>query len=1053
MKKMNKKFLNQILIILLLITALLLGMIGRNEATSLNTSDIGVEYYSHIQDFGWEEEYSKENKETTGTTGKNKKLEAIKIKLKNAPQNAKIEYQAHVSDKGWQNWAENGNLAGTTGQNRRMEAIRIRLVNLEDYTVRYRAHVQDIGWQDWVEDGEVAGTTGRALKIEALEIEIIPKKAKTNIIFNNELNNKTYYSEGIQESGAYSTNLENSTVSLNIDGKDYTKYMTITENTKTEEQIKIGNGLKTYNFQINIKDLSKLEDGKHTLSIQIFNQTKTVEIGKIEKNINTDIKNPHIIYSSHIENISWQNAVRDGATSGTTGRNLKLQAIKINTKNLPENVKLQYQMHVQDIGWQDWVDEGEMAGTTGRNLKAEAIKIKLTGISNYSVEYRAHVQDIGWQDWVRDGDIAGTTGRNLKIEAIEIRIVAKEPKAKIQMETNLEKTTFYSDGISIKGWYLANIPNTKLNITLDEEPINQYVVQTLRDDVYSNNESFGGKENTPKPGFQITMEDVSKLESGKHKLKITLYKEDEKTILESKTYEINLDKENLHLRYSVHMQDIGWLNNYNEKETAGDINKNTKIEAIRIDEINFPDNISIEYQAHIQDIGWEKTWKKAGEQSGTTGQNKKIEAIRIRLVGTDEYSIAYRTYVENSGWQDWAYDGEYAGTVANNLKLKAIEIKITPKNKEQKIKLTLDAPSDSASITNEVHNISGWVMTNIENTSLRISIDNKEISEQIQRKERTDVINAIKGYGGDLTNKTPGFVAVVNFENYSIGAHTIKVEVLNSNKEVIQSVTRNFNIKDKIVIKTGTYGISELKAKGDSRGADLTYYQYGSGPNVFFATYCVHGFEDAWGRDGTELTLIANAFWNRLTSTKDENLANKWTIYILPEVNPDGRREGWTNNGPGRTTLFSQAPGNKGIDINRNWSTEFRVLTSDRNYTGTAPFQAYEAIYLRDFLLSHKSQNGQTVLVDLHGWTQQLIGDLDIRNFYRTQFPENIDTPTYGQGYLINWARTNLGSNGRVAKSALIELPTYINSTQAIISNNITERYISATLSMLNGIV
>ena len=108
---------------------------------------------------------------------------------------------------------------------------------------------------------------------------------------------------------------------------------------------------------------------------------------------------------------------------------------------------------------------------------------------------------------------------------------------------------------------------------------------------------------------------------------------------------------------------------------------------------------------------------------------------------------------------------------------------------------------------------------------------------------------------------------------------------------------------------------------------------------------------------------------------------------------------------------------------------------------------------MRDFLLSHKSQNGQTVLVDLHGWTQQLIGDPDIRNFYRTQFPENVDTATYGRGYLINWARTNLGSNGRVAKSALIELPTYINSPQAVINNNITERYISATLSMLNGIV
>ena len=158
---MNKKISNQILIILVLICGLLLGMIESNEATDYNTNNIKVTYYSHIQDYGWEEEYSKTDGEQSGTTGQNKKLESIKIKLENAPQNAKIEYQAHIENIGWQNWGTDNSQAGTTGKNLRMEAIRIRLVNLEDYTVRYRTHVQDIGWQDWVEDGEVAGTTGR----------------------------------------------------------------------------------------------------------------------------------------------------------------------------------------------------------------------------------------------------------------------------------------------------------------------------------------------------------------------------------------------------------------------------------------------------------------------------------------------------------------------------------------------------------------------------------------------------------------------------------------------------------------------------------------------------------------------------------------------------------------------------------------------------------------------------------------------------------------------------------------------------------------------------
>ena len=249
----------------------------------------------------------------------------------------------------------------------------------------------------------------------------------------------------------------------------------------------------------------------------------------------------------------------------------------------------------------------------------------------------------------------------------------------------------------------------------------------------------------------------------------------------------------------------------------------------------------------------------------------------------------------------------------------------------------------------------------------------------------------------------------------------------------------------------GVYGISGLKENGNNNGSDLIYYQYGNGENVLFATFSVHGFEDNWEHDGIELVKTANAFWERL-KLNNTNIGDKWTIYIFPEVNPDGRRHGWTNNGPGRTTLYSMAPLNKGIDLNRCWSSDWVYQSSDRYYTGTEPFQAYEARCLREFLLQHKSKNKQTLLVDLHGWTQQLIGDPDIRGFYRKYFPENADTPTYGKGYLINWARNNLGSTNKQAKSALIELPSYIKNSQDVDNYNLKNKYIDATLDMLEGI-
>lgn len=193
---------------------------------------------------------------------------------------------------------------------------------------------------------------------------------------------------------------------------------------------------------------------------------------------------------------------------------------------------------------------------------------------------------------------------------------------------------------------------------------------------------------------------------------------------------------------------------------------------------------------------------------------------------------------------------------------------------------------------------------------------------------------------------------------------------------------------------------------------------------------------------------IANEFYERLKADQDYSLAEKWTIYIFPEVNPDGRKLGYTKNGPGRTTLYSKV--SKGIDINRSWQTgsTYKRYTDNRNYNGTAGFQAFEAEYLRNFLLSNKSKNGQTVLVDLHGWENQLIGNEQICNYYKQQYTScsTSNYGKYGTQYLISWARLNLG-----AKATLVELPYASNQAQ-VNSMQLSNKYINATLKMLKEV-
>ena len=257
--------------------------------------------------------------------------------------------------------------------------------------------------------------------------------------------------------------------------------------------------------------------------------------------------------------------------------------------------------------------------------------------------------------------------------------------------------------------------------------------------------------------------------------------------------------------------------------------------------------------------------------------------------------------------------------------------------------------------------------------------------------------------------------------------------------------SRNIDIKvdyfTKIIkCEEGTYGVSGLLNVGDPRGSYLRYYKIGDGPNVFFATFSVHGWEDLYAYDGQALTAIAEDFKNRLIEMQDLDLDRKWTIYIFPSVNPDGEYHGRSHNGPGRTTLYSDAPNNRGIDLNRSWQigSSYTRYTSDRNYNGTSGFQAIEARALRDFLVSHRATNGQTVLVDLHGWLNETLGDNGIGSYYRAQFGIGYHNPNYGTGYLINWARSTIG-----ARSTLVELPEYdANST----------KYINATLNMLRSI-
>ena len=155
----------------------------------------------------------------------------------------------------------------------------------------------------------------------------------------------------------------------------------------------------------------------------------------------------------------------------------------------------------------------------------------------------------------------------------------------------------------------------------------------------------------------------------------------------------NTTKPNLSIYYEVHRQDYGWEVDAKDEADlskwkkdgmdSGTVGECKRLEAIKI---KLPDGVSgsVQYRTHIQDIGWESKWAEDGALSGTSGQAKRLEAIQIKLSGkvADNYDIYYCVHAQNVGWLGWAKNGEQAGTAGYAYRLEAIRIKLVPKGEK-----------------------------------------------------------------------------------------------------------------------------------------------------------------------------------------------------------------------------------------------------------------------------------------------------------------------------------------------------------------------------------
>lgn len=197
--------------------------------------------------------------------------------------------------------------------------------------------------------------------------------------------------------------------SCNFDGSDVLLFCPVPlQNSEYINYYENANNNSTILFKIANGDTSQITDYQIDLNSQVA----------IDSNVT---------YRTHVQNVGWQGYSYGGGMSGTSGKGLRLEGIKININESGYAVGVKYSTHVQNIGWQDFVKDGAMSGTEGKSLRLEAIKINLTGADadKYDIYYQVHAQNFGWLDWAKDGESAGTEGFGYRLEAIKIVVAPK----------------------------------------------------------------------------------------------------------------------------------------------------------------------------------------------------------------------------------------------------------------------------------------------------------------------------------------------------------------------------------------------------------------------------------------------------------------------------------------------------------------------------------------------------------------------------------------------------------------------------------------------------
>lgn len=341
------------------------------------------------------------------------------------------------------------------------------------------------------------------------------------------------------------------------------------------------------------------------------------------------------------------------------------------SSNLSEQYKI-----ARDLGYDgyalfryEWLEKSS-AGTELVNLKTyvDSLDGKYSYVSDSYISYATHVQSYGWQTAKIDGILSGTTGLGKRLEAISISLGDKAGKGGVTYRTHVQSygwLPWMSDG-EMSGTSGQSKRMEAIQIKLTGEAAKKY-------DIYYrvHCQSYGWLDWAKNGEAAGSATYGKRLEA----IQIRLVEKGGKAPgSTASAYKTRL------VEYKSHVQTYGWLSSSYDGELSGTEGQAKRLESIRI---SLSDKLlpgSITYRTHVQSYGW-LPWVSDGALSGTEGLGKRLEAIEIRISGkiSEKYDIYYRVHCQTYGWMPWVKNGETAGTSGQSKRLEAIQIKLVPK--------------------------------------------------------------------------------------------------------------------------------------------------------------------------------------------------------------------------------------------------------------------------------------------------------------------------------------------------------------------------------------